>query len=78
MKKIRWAVAFVVLGLLVATPSFADSSLESMIREGDHQKLEAYYAQLAQDLKTRADAGRLRDGSARVDLRPRVAVPKIV
>ena len=55
MLKVKWTCAFMVLGLLVAMQSFAAESLETMISKGDHQGLQSYYSQQAQEFKTKAD-----------------------
>lgn len=53
--KVRLACAFMVLGLLVAMPSFAAESLETMISKGDHQGLQGFYSQQAQEFKAKAN-----------------------
>lgn len=53
--KVRLTCAFMVLGLLVAMPSFAAESLETMISKGDHEGLQGYYSQQAQEFKTKAE-----------------------
>jgi len=55
MLKLRGICAFVVLGLLVAMPIFAADPLETMISKGDHQGLQRYYSQQAQELKAKAN-----------------------
>ena len=55
MLKLRGICAFVVLGLLVAMPIFAADPLETMISKGDHQGLQSYYSQQAQELKAKAN-----------------------
>ena len=55
MLKLRWTCAFMVLGLLVAMPSFAAEPLETMISKGDHQGLQRYYSQQAQEFKAKAN-----------------------
>jgi hypothetical protein len=55
LKLVRWTCAFMVLGLLVAMPIFAAESLETMISKGDHQGLQSYYSQQAQEFKAKAN-----------------------
>lgn len=55
MVKGKWVCAFLSLGLLIATQSFAGHPLESLIDKGDHQGLAALYAQEAKDLKAKAE-----------------------
>ncbi len=55
MLKLRGICTFLVLGLLVAMPIFAAEPLETMIRKGDHQGLQQYYSQQAQELKAKAN-----------------------
>ena len=55
MLKLKWICAFLVLGLLVAMPIFAADPLETMISKGDHQGLQRYYSQQAQELKAKAN-----------------------
>jgi hypothetical protein len=52
MLTVKWAGAFLVLGLLVAMQGFAQTPEGTMA--GDHMKLSMYYEQQAQDLKTKA------------------------
>lgn len=54
MLKVRWVSVFMVLGLLVAMPSFAETSVQNMISKSDHEGLANYYAQQAQELKEKA------------------------
>jgi hypothetical protein len=58
MFKIKWVLAFMVLGLLVATSSFAGgaSGAEGMLSkmQGDHHSLAVYYEEQAQINKTKA------------------------
>ena len=54
MVKVRWVLAFMVLGLLVATQSFAETSEQKMISKSDHEGLAKYYDQQARDLREKA------------------------
>lgn len=54
MRKVSWVFAFMVLGLLVAIPSFAETSVQNMISKSDHNGLAIYYAQQAKDLREKA------------------------
>jgi hypothetical protein len=54
MLKVRWTFAFMVLGFLVAMPSFAETPLDRMMAKGDHAGLEQYYAKEAKEFKTKA------------------------
>ncbi|NWF72423.1 MAG: hypothetical protein HXY51_05140 [Nitrospirae bacterium] len=53
LKKVGWACGFLVLGLLIATQSFAEMPSGSMAT--DHLKLSMYYDQQALDLKAKAE-----------------------
>lgn len=55
MNKAKWSYAFLILGLLVSVPAFASDDLESLIKRGDHRKLEQYYLEEAKQMKTKAD-----------------------
>lgn len=55
MLKVKWVCAFLVLGLLIATQSFAGHPLEKLIDKGDHQGLATHYAEEAKDLKAKAE-----------------------
>jgi len=39
----------------MSTPALASDDLETLIKTGDHRKLEMYYVEEAKNLKTRAD-----------------------
>ena len=52
MLKVKWTCAFLVLGLLVAMQSFAQTPAGTMT--GDHMQLAMYYEQQAQDMKGKA------------------------
>ena len=52
MLKVKWTCAFLVLGLLVAMQSIAQTPEGTMA--GDHMKLSMYYEQQAQDMKVKA------------------------
>ena len=54
MLKMRWVSAFMVLGLLVAMQSFAQTSVQNMISKSDHEGLANYYAQQVQELREKA------------------------
>lgn len=55
MLKVKWVCAFLGLGLLIATQSFAGQPLEKLIEKGDHRGLAMYYAEEAKDLKAKAE-----------------------
>ncbi len=54
MLKVRWVSVFMVLGLLFAVQSFAETSVQSLISKSDHEGLANYYTQQAQELKEKA------------------------
>jgi len=43
------------LGLLMSLPASASGDIESLIKAGDHRKLEMYYAEEAKNLKAKAE-----------------------
>ena len=49
---VKWTGAFLVLGLLVAMQTFAQTPAGTM--SGDHMQLAMYYEQQAQDMKAKA------------------------
>ncbi|MDC8446805.1 MAG: hypothetical protein LV473_00450 [Nitrospira sp.] len=55
MLKGKWVCAFLGLGLLISTQSFAGHPLEKLIDKGDHQGLAAHYAEEAKDFKAKAE-----------------------
>lgn len=46
---------FVALGMLMSQPVLASDDIETLIKAGDHRKLEMYYAEEAKNLKAKAD-----------------------
>jgi len=53
--KVKFLIsAFMILGFLFATQSFAGTPLESQIIKGDHQQLAMYYSDQAQEFKAQA------------------------
>jgi hypothetical protein len=56
MREVSWVFVFMVLGLLVAMPSFAETSVQNMISKSDHNGLATFYAQQAQELREKAKA----------------------
>ncbi len=54
MLKVRLVTALMVLGLLFAMQSFAETSVQSLISKSDHEGLANYYVQQAQELKEKA------------------------
>lgn len=55
MKMGIWTCLFLALSFMMSMPAFAADELESLIKAGDHRKLEMYYLEEAKALKTRAD-----------------------
>ena len=51
----KWVLVFVVLGLLFAVPSFAETSVQSLISKSDHEGLANYYAKQVQELNEKAN-----------------------
>ncbi|MDF0665465.1 MAG: hypothetical protein P0119_05230 [Nitrospira sp.] len=51
----KWTCVCLALGFLMSVPALASDDLEAMIKAGDHRKLEMYYREEAQNLKTKAD-----------------------
>lgn len=51
----NWTGVFLALGLLMSMPALASDDIESLIKAGDHRKLEMYYAEEAKNLKAKAD-----------------------
>ena len=54
MLMMKYVLVFVVLGLLATVPSFAETSVESLISKNDHEGLANYYAKQVQELNEKA------------------------
>ncbi len=54
MRQVLRGLLFIVLLLVLATPSFAATGPEPGIAKGNHQELAMYYADQAQDFKAKA------------------------
>ncbi|MFO0698322.1 MAG: hypothetical protein U0236_03760 [Nitrospira sp.] len=55
MKIGKWTYLCLALGILMSMPAFASDDMESLIKAGDHRKLEMYYLEEAKNLKAKAD-----------------------
>lgn len=51
----KWAGMFLALSFLMGTTAFAAEDIESLIKAGDHRKLEMYYLDEAKSLKAKAE-----------------------
>jgi hypothetical protein len=53
--RVKWIWAFLAMGLLYAAPTFAETDVDALIQKGSHRELSMHYAEVAKDLKSKAD-----------------------
>ena len=55
MKMWKWTYLLLAVTFPMSVPAFAADDIESLIKAGDHRKLEMYYLEEAKSLKAKAE-----------------------